>query len=85
VKVLIVHLSSLESHLYIPLREGSENKFGMANIPGETNQGTLPKGDPCAFPFFGNIGTPLMATLNISRLNVGLPIWLWSTSNIPDA
>ena len=57
----------------------------MANIPVETNQGTLPKGDPCAFPFFGNVVTPLMATLNIPRLNVGIPIWLWSTLNIPDA
>lgn len=57
----------------------------MANIPVETNQGTLPNGDPCAFPFFGNVGTPLMATLNIPGLNVGLPVWLWSTPNIPNA
>lgn len=57
----------------------------MANIPVESNQGTLPKGDPCAFPFFGNIGTPLMATLNILGLNVGLPILFWSSLNIPNA
>ena len=50
----------------------------------ETNQGTLPKGDPRSFPFFGNVGTPLMVTLNIPGLNFGLPVWLWSTLNIPD-
>ena len=84
-KVLIVCLYSLKSHFYIPVREGFENQLDMANIPVETNQGTLPKGDPCAFPFFGNVGTPLMATLNIPGLNVGLPVWLWSTPNIPNA
>ena len=84
-KVLIVCLYSLKSHFYIPVREGFENQLDMANIPMETNQGTLAKGDPCAFPFFGNVGTPLMATLNIPGLNVGLPVWLWSTSNIPNA
>ena len=84
-KVLIVCLYSLKSHFYILVREGFENQLDMANIPVETNQGTLPKGDPCAFPFFGNVGTPLMATLNIPGLNVGLPIWLWSTPNIPNS
>jgi len=83
-KVLIVHLSSLESHLYVPAREEFANKLYMANIPVETNQGTLPKGDPCAFLFFINVYTPLIATLNIPGLNVGLPIWLWSTLNIQD-
>lgn len=79
-----MHLSSLEIHLYIPTREGSTNNFGMVNILVETNQGTLPKGDHCAFPFFRNIGIHLMATLNILELNVGLPILLWSTLNIHD-
>ena len=60
------------------------NNFGKAKIPMETNQGSLPKGDRCAFPFFGNVGTPLMTTLNILRLNVGLLVWLWSTPNIPN-
>lgn len=54
----------------------------MTNIPVESNQGTPPKWDHCAFPFFGNVGTPLMATLNIPGLTIGLPIWLWSTLNI---
>jgi len=71
---LIAYPYSLKSYFYIPIREGSADQFDMANIPVETNQGTLPKGDTCAFPFFGNVGTPLMATLNIPRLNVGLPI-----------
>lgn len=84
-KVLIVCLSSLKSRFYIPVREGFANQLDMANIPMETNQGTFPKGDSCPFPFFGNVGTPLMVTLNIPGLNVGLPIWLWSSLNIPNA
>ena len=79
-----MYLSSLKSHFYILVREGSVNQLDMANIPVETNQDTLPKRDPCAFPFFGNIGTPLMATLNIPGSNVGLPVWLRSTPNIPN-
>ena len=81
---MIAYPYSLKSYFYIPVREGSANHFDMANIPMETNQGTLPKGDPCAFTFFENVVTPLMATLNIPGLNVGLPIWPWSTPNILD-
>jgi len=55
----------------------------MANILVDANQRTPPKKDPCDFPFLGNIGAPLMATFNIPGLNVGLPVWLWSTLNIP--
>ena len=84
-KVLIAYPYSLKGYFYIPVREGSLDQLDMANIPVETNQGALPKGDPCAFPSFGNVGTPLMATLNIPGLNVGLPVWLWSTPNIPNA
>ena len=79
-------LSIFFEELFIfPQGKGSLEQLDMAHIPMETNQGTLPKGDPCAFPFFGNVGTPLMATLNIPGLNVGLPVWLWSTPNIPNA
>ena len=54
----------------------------MTNIPVEANQETPTEGDPCDFPFFGNVGTPLMATLNIPGLNVGLLVCLWFTLNI---
>jgi hypothetical protein len=57
----------------------------MAKVLEDTNQGTPSQGDSCAFPFFGNVGAPLMATLNIPGLNVGLPVWLWTTLNVPNA
>jgi hypothetical protein len=57
----------------------------MEKFPDDTNQGTPSQGDFCAFPFFGNIGAPLMATLYIPRLNVGLPVWLGTIPNVPDA
>lgn len=79
---LIVHISSLKIHLNNNIREGYLYKVGMANIPVDGNQGNPPKGDPCDFTLFGNIGTPFMATLNILGLNVGLLVWLWSTLNI---
>ena len=56
----------------------------MAKVFEDTNQGTPAQGDSCAFPFFGNIGSPFMTTLNILGLNVGLPIWLWTTLNVPN-
>jgi hypothetical protein len=43
----------------------------MAKVLEDTNQGTPSQGDSYAFPFFGNVGAPLMATLNILGLNVG--------------
>jgi hypothetical protein len=53
----------------------------MARVPDNTNQGTPSQGDSGAFPFFRNIGVPLMATLYIPRLNVGLPVWLGTIPN----
>lgn len=50
----------------------------MAKIPKDANEGTPPEGAPCDFNFFGNVNS----RLNIPGLNVGLPIWLWSTMNI---
>jgi hypothetical protein len=61
------------------------HKIFMAKVPGDTNQGTPSQGDSCAFPFFGNVGVPLMATLYIPGLNVGLPIWLGTIPNVPNA
>jgi hypothetical protein len=53
-------------------RDEPMHKKVMAKVLEDTNQGTHAQGDSCAFPFFGNIGAPLMATLNIPKLNVGL-------------
>jgi hypothetical protein len=41
--------------------------------------------DSYAFPFFGNISVPLMATLYIPMLNVGLSVWLGTIPNVPNA
>jgi len=61
------------------------HKIFMAKVPGDTNQGAPSQGDSCAFPFFGNVGVPLMATLYIPGLNVGLPVWLGTIPNVPNA
>jgi hypothetical protein len=53
----------------------------MDKFPHDTNQGTPSQGDSCAFPFLGNIGVPLMASLYIPGLNVGLPVWLGTIPN----
>jgi hypothetical protein len=39
------------------------HRIFMDKVPDDTNQGTPLQGDSCAFPFFGNVGVPLMATL----------------------
>jgi hypothetical protein len=54
----------------------------MEKFPDNTNQGTPSQGDSCAFPFFRNIGVPLMATLYIPGLNVGLSVWLGTIPNV---
>ena len=35
------------------------------------------------FPLYGDVGPPLMATLILPRLTIGLPIWLFSSTVIP--
>ena len=45
-------------------------------------------GIPCTIPLMGNVGVPLMATLNLPGFTLGLPMWLFSTPtvlNSPDA
>ena len=42
----------------------------MQEVPEGTNQGTPILGDPYAFPYFGNVGPPMMATLNLLRFTV---------------
>jgi hypothetical protein len=61
------------------------HRIFMANFPNHINQGTPSQGDSCAFPFFGNVGVPLMATLYIPGLNVGLPVWLGTIPNVLNA
>jgi hypothetical protein len=61
------------------------HKIFMAKVPDDTNQGTPSQGDSCAFAFFRNIGVPLMATLHIPGLNVGLPVWLGTIPNVPNS
>jgi hypothetical protein len=54
----------------------------MAKVTDDTNQGTPSQGDSYYFPFFGNIGLPLMAILNIPGLNVGLSVRLGTIPNV---
>jgi hypothetical protein len=58
------------------------HKILMDKFLDDTNQGTTSQGDSCDFPFPRNIGVPLMATLYIPGLNVGLPVWLGSIPNV---
>jgi hypothetical protein len=68
-----------------PAKGETVHKIFMDKFPDDTNQGTPPQGDSCVFPFFGNIGVPLMATLYIHGLNVGLPVSLGTIPNVPNA
>ena len=45
---------------------------------GTTNQEVPSQGEPFVFSSFGNVGPPLMATLSLPILTIGLPIWLLS-------
>jgi hypothetical protein len=67
-----------------PVRGEPVHKIFMAKVTDDTNQGTPSQEDSCAFPFFKNIGVPLMATLYISGLNVGLAVWLGTFPNVPN-
>jgi hypothetical protein len=68
-----------------PARGEPLHKIFMAKFPDDTNQGTPLQGDSCVFLFFGNISVPLMATLYILGLNVGLLAWLGTIPNVPNA
>ena len=56
----------------------------MATFPEFTNQGIPFEGNPVPFPPFGNFGAPYMATLSLHGLTVGFPVWLFSTSVVPN-
>ena len=59
----------------------------MANTPLNTNQEIPMQGTPYTI-LTGNVGVPLMGTLNLPGFTLGLPVWLFSTPtvlNAPDA
>jgi hypothetical protein len=64
-----------------PARGEPVHNIFMDKVPNDTNQGTPSQGNSCDFPF-GNVGVPLMATLYIPGLNVGLPVWLGTIPNV---
>ena len=60
----------------------------MANPPLNINQEIPMLGTPCTIPLIGNVGVPLMATLNLLGLTLGILVWLFSTPTVlndPDA
>jgi hypothetical protein len=68
-----------------PERGEPVHNIFMDKFLDDTNQGTPSQGDSCAFHFFGNVGFPLMATLYIPVLDVGLPVWLDTIPNVSNA
>ena len=40
---------------------------------------------PCTIPLTGNVGVPLMATLNLPGFTLGIPVWLFSTPTVLNA
>ena len=57
----------------------------MVELIEDTNQGTPIHWDPCSFPCFGNVDPPMMATLNLPRFTMGIPIWLFTIIVVPNA
>ena len=57
----------------------------MANTPLNTNQEIPMLGTPCTIPLMGNVGVPLMATLNLPGFTLGLPVWLFLTPTVLNA
>ena len=57
----------------------------MANTPSNINQEIPMLGTPCTIPLTGNVGVPLMATLNLPGFTLGLSVWLFSTPTILNA
>ena len=46
----------------------------MDNVPKYSNQWTPSQGDSRVVPWFGNIGSPLMDTLNLHGFTMGMSI-----------
>jgi hypothetical protein len=68
-----------------PKRGEPVHNIFMDKVLDDTNQGTPSQGDSCDFPFPINISVPLMATLYILGLNVGLAVWLGTIPNVSNA
>ena len=56
----------------------------MAKIPESSNREIPFHVDPCNFSCFGNVGPPMMATLSLPGLTIGLPVCLFSIPNVPN-
>jgi hypothetical protein len=56
----------------------------MASNPRSTNGRTPSSREPYTFPSFGNFGPPYVATLSLPGLTIGLPVWLFPTTVIPN-
>ena len=55
----------------------------MAKTPLNSNQEIPMLGTPCStIPLTGNLGVPLMATLNLPGFTLGIPVRLFSTPTI---
>jgi len=56
----------------------------MATFPEFTNPGILSDRNLDHFPPLGNVGAPYMAILSLPGLTIGLHVWLFSTSLVPN-
>ena len=57
----------------------------MVNTPLNTSQEIPILGTPCSIPLTGNVGVPLMATLNLPGFTLGILVWFFSYPTIPNA
>ena len=55
----------------------------MASPSRTTNKETPLPSMSFVFPSYGDVGPPIMATLSLPGLTIGLPIWLFSSLVIP--
>jgi hypothetical protein len=60
---LLESVSETFMDLNDPARGQPVHKIFIDKFLSDTIQGAPSQGDSCAFPFFGNVGVPLMATL----------------------
>ena len=49
----------------------------MGDVPRDSNQGTLLEGDSFYLCLIGNASSPLMATLNLIGLMMGVLVWIF--------
>lgn len=56
----------------------------MMLMPEVTDKHLPFNNNPNPLPDFANVGPPYMTTLSLPRFTIGLPVWLFSTSFIPN-